>query len=102
MQTEGIIEFMAKRKIPRIIGGDLNVLPNTQSVLKFEKAGYRNLIKDFAISTTRNEFSWRKYPNNRLYYSDYVFVSPDVRVKSFSVPDMEISDHLPMILEVDL
>ncbi len=101
MQTEGIIKFMAKRKIPRIIGGDFNVLPETQSILKFEEAGYRNLIKDFNIRTTRNEFSWKKYPDNPLYYSDYVFVSPDVRVKSFSVPDMEISDHLPMILEID-
>ena len=32
-------------------------------------------------------------------FADYVFVSPDVNVESFSVPDIDISDHMPLVLE---
>jgi hypothetical protein len=30
------------------------------------------------------------------------FVSPEIKVKSFKVPDVEISDHLPMILDFEI
>ena len=66
-----------------------------------EKIGMRNLIKDFSIATTRNALSYGNYPESeRQYFADYVFVSSGVRVLNFSVPEIEISDHLPMILEI--
>ncbi len=34
-----------------------------------------------------------------MYHSDYVFVSPETDVMHFEVPDIEASDHLPLILE---
>ena len=64
----------------------------------FEDNGYKNLIKEFKIPTTRNEISWAKYENKQLF-ADFVFVSPDVKITNFSVPNNEISDHLPLILE---
>ena len=33
---------------------------------------------------------------------DYVFVSPEVKVIDFSVPNIEISDHLPLILDFEV
>lgn len=99
-QTQGLLDFFKDKQGPRIIGGDFNVLPDTENIRMFEEAGYRNLIKDYHIATTRNELSWSRFPDRKLYFSDYVFVSSDARVKSFTVPDMEISDHLPMILEI--
>jgi len=95
-----IIDFMNKISGTKIIAGDFNLLLDTESVKIFEKACYRNLIKNYKIKSTRNEIVFRKFPNNKLYYSDYIFISPDLRVKSFEVPYNEISDHLPMILEV--
>jgi len=85
----------------KIVGGDFNLNQETESIKIFEKNGYVNLIKKFGIKTTRNEYAWKDYPNNKHYFSDYVFVSPEVRVKSFEVPEMTISDHLPMILEIE-
>lgn len=99
-QSREIIEFMKMIDGPKIIGGDFNLEPNTESVKMFEKNGYRNLIKEYNITTTRNHLSWDLYPDKQLF-ADYVFVSPDIKIKSFEVPDIEISDHLPLILEIE-
>lgn len=105
-QSEKIIDFMNDKEGIKIIGGDFNLLPDTKSIKMFEKAGYRNLIKDFNIKNTRNEVSWSNFSKDpnfvKQFFADYVFVSSDVKVKSFEVPYMEISDHLPQILEIDI
>ncbi|PIV07801.1 hypothetical protein COS53_00480 [Candidatus Shapirobacteria bacterium CG03_land_8_20_14_0_80_35_14] len=101
-QSKGIIKFFNKINGRKIIGGDFNVLPNTESVEMFEKNGYVDLIKKYKIKTTRNELAWKPYPNNKKLFSDYVFVSPEVKVKSFKVPNIKVSDHLPMILEIEI
>jgi len=97
--SQRIIEYLKKKTGRKIIGGDFNLLPNTESIIIFEQNGYKNLIKDFNIQTTRNENAWKLYPNNKQLYADYVFVSKDVEVKNFTVISNEISDHLPMLLE---
>lgn len=99
-QSMTFINFMKKVKGPKIVGGDFNLLPETESVKMFEKNGYTNLVKEYDIKTTRNHLSWDLYPNKQMY-ADYVFVSKDIKVKSFEVPDIEISDHLPLILEIE-
>ncbi len=99
-QSQKLIDFFKEKKGLKIIGGDFNLLPETKSLRMFEENGYRDLIKEFKVLSTRNHFAWDMYPDNPQYYSDYVFVSPNVKVKEFSVPDIEISDHLPMILEM--
>lgn len=99
-QSKAFIDFMKKVDGPKIIGGDFNLEPDTESVQMFEKNGYRNLISEYKIKTTRNHLSWDLYPNKQLF-ADYVFVSPDIKIKSFEVPDIEISDHLPLILEIE-
>ena len=43
-----------------------------------------------------------RYPGRKLYFSDYVFASPDVEVQGFLVEDIEISDHLPMIVSAEM
>lgn len=101
-QTEGILRFFNDLEGIKIIGGDFNLEPDTKSIEMFEERGYRNLIKDFHTPTTRNRLSWEKYPDNKQYFADYIFVSPSVRIIDFSVPNIEISDHLPMLLSIQL
>lgn len=100
-QSRKIIDFMKEKNGLKIIGGDLNVLPETESVQSFLKAGYRELILSNNIKTTRNHLVWDRYPGNEIYYSDYVFVDSDIKIKKFHVLDVEISDHLPIILEIE-
>jgi len=100
-QSQLIIDFFKNLTGLKIIGGDFNLDFGTKSVQMFEDNGFKNLIKEFKIQTTRNEMSWRKYKNKQLF-ADYVFVSPDIKIKKFSVPNNEISDHLPLILEFEI
>jgi exonuclease III len=82
---------------PKILCGDFNLLPQTQSIKILEGCG-KNLIKEFKITNTRNEISWQKYQNNQSF-ADFVFVSPAINIKNFVVPYNLVSDHLPLILE---
>ena len=110
-QTEQIINNNSKMNGPRIIGGDFNLLPDTRSIKMFEDQGYLNLIKKNKIKTTRNAHAWIQAKEMvadgyRFYgeqkFADYVFVSPEIKVKNFEVPNIEISDHLPLILDFEI
>ncbi|MGC9598995.1 MAG: endonuclease/exonuclease/phosphatase family protein [Minisyncoccia bacterium] len=100
-QSQELVAFLKAKEGPKMVMGDFNLLPDTEGIRLFELNGYRNLIKDFHIATTRNRLGWDRFPGNKQLYADYVFVSPDVAIKSFSVPDVEISDHLPMIVDIE-
>jgi len=100
-QSNKIIDFMAKTEGLKIVGGDFNLESETDSVKMFEKNGYKNLISEYKIQTTRNNLAWEKY-EIKQFFADYVFVSPDLNIKSFEVPAIEVSDHLPLILEIEL
>src|SRR3990167_2529210 len=56
-QSRKIIEFFKEKKGMKIIGGDFNLLPDTRSIKMFEEAGYRNLVKEFNVKSTRNKFA---------------------------------------------
>lgn len=73
--------------------GDFNLDINTRSIEILEE-NLINLIKKYNIKSTRN----KHFPGQEKF-ADYMFVSQGVNVLNFKVPDLEISDHLPMILE---
>jgi endonuclease/exonuclease/phosphatase family metal-dependent hydrolase len=95
-QSSKIVAAMAAVPVEKkIIVGDLNVLPDTYSIHLIEAAGYRNLIREYAITDTRTVF-YHKAP--RL--ADYVFVSRAVRVEAFHVDQTPVSDHAALLLSV--
>ena len=103
-QSQKVIDFLKDRPGEKIVMGDFNLLPETESIRMFEPAGYRNLVNDFKISTTRGTKHKQLYPEfagDYQEYADYTFVTPGVKVTNFEVPDVPISDHLPMILEIE-
>lgn len=99
-QSQELLHFFADKDGAKIIGGDFNLFPQTKSIKMFAKHGYRDLIQEFNIKTTRNRLSWELWPTPQ-FFSDYVFISPDVKLNKFEVPNNEVSDHLPLILEID-
>lgn len=105
-QSEKIINLFAAKKGAKIIGGDFNLMPGTKSIKMFEEAGYKNLIKDFNIRRTRNKIAWSQFrgsPNFiKQYFADYIFISPEIKTKKFEVPEIEVSDHLPLILDFEI
>lgn len=101
-QSKAIIVSLYGTNTPAIIGGDFNLLPESRSIRMFAQAGYRNLVLEYHIATTRNKLAWERFPGNEQYYADYVFTNPMTPVRRFAVPQVEISDHLPLIVEFDV
>lgn len=83
-----------------VIGGDFNLLPEAKSVKTFSSHGFNDLVKQYEIKTTRNNYAFDKYPGSHQYYADYVFTSPAIDVKRFSVPVDIVSDHQPLLVSI--
>lgn len=98
-QSRLVNDFFAREKGAKIICGDFNLLPETRSVKMIEEAGMRNLIMTHGVPETRSKLSPYYGTPKYLKFADYIFVSDEVKVHSFEVPSIEVSDHLPMILE---
>lgn len=100
-QSRMLVQYLANLNGPCVLGGDFNLIPNTEAYRMIKDAGFKELIVGHKIETTRNHLYWDRGVQ-RLAYSDYIFVSEAVTINSFTVPQLEISDHLPLLLEVDL
>jgi endonuclease/exonuclease/phosphatase (EEP) superfamily protein YafD len=102
MQSEALAQSVRTSAVPVILCGDLNLQPDTKSIRLLEQIPLRNLIAEFGIQSTRPEHHLEHYPpEERQYFADYMFVSPEVAVRSFEVPTIDVSDHLPLILETE-
>ncbi|KKQ62683.1 MAG: Endonuclease/exonuclease/phosphatase, partial [Candidatus Shapirobacteria bacterium GW2011_GWF1_38_23] len=99
-QSKMVIDYMTKIEGSKIIGGDFNLDKNTESIKMFERNGYRNLIEEYKIDMTRNHLSWDLHPQKQLW-ADFLFVDPEIKVKNFEVPKNKVSDHLPLVLEIE-
>ena len=99
-QSKKIKEFVARFKLPTIVCGDFNLLPETESVRILEE-GMVNLIREHKIESTRTPL-YRHYTNPaEPNFADYIFVSPDIKVQRFEVlPDLA-SDHSPLLLDFE-
>ncbi len=85
--------FLDKTNDAKILCGDFNLLPETES-LKILETGMKNLVKEYKIPTTRSYF----YEKSDKF-ADYVLVSPEINVKDFKILPDVVSDHLPLMLE---
>lgn len=98
LEAKRVNKIIENKSGSKILVGDFNLLPNTQSLKIFEE-NMRNLIKGFNIQRTRSTLSpFFKEPDFQKF-ADYAFVSHDVKVIDFQIPDVKVSDHLPMLLK---
>jgi endonuclease/exonuclease/phosphatase family metal-dependent hydrolase len=95
-QSKKIQEFISTIKTPKILCGDFNLRPDTESIKLIEN-GMNNLITKYNIQSTRSSL----YPKEERF-ADYIFVSPEVTINSFEVLNMEVSDHLPLLLNYNV
>lgn len=105
LQSQKALDFLLKQKGEKIIAGDFNLLPETKSITMFEESGFRNLVKEFSIPTTRGSINkkmnpqYANTPQGFQEFADYAFISSGIAPLEFRVPDLPISDHLPLILD---
>lgn len=95
IQSQRIRQFMDTINTPKILCGDFNLRPDTESMRLLEH-GMRNLITSNQIKSTRTRFYTKQEQ-----FADYVLTSPEVKVNQFSVMKDEVSDHAPLLLDFD-
>ena len=80
----------------RVVCGDFNVLPDSQTLELLRKYGYIELVTELNFTDTRT--SHYKKPGR---FADYMCVSSETVYSHFDVVrDPEVSDHCPLILEI--
>lgn len=93
-QSQSIVAEISKRAGHRILAGDLNLLPDTESMRLLEEVPLRNLIRESGATSTRSS-----YYQGEQKYADYILVSPGLDVTAFQIFDVEVSDHVPLVVE---
>lgn len=96
-QSRGIRRALDAHDGPVVLIGDFNLLPETESVRMLE-VGLRNLVIERAIRSTRSRLNAYYGTPQEQPHADYAFVSPELPIADFEVPDVSISDHLPLLL----
>jgi endonuclease/exonuclease/phosphatase family metal-dependent hydrolase len=79
---------------PHIVAGDFNALWGEDEIDLF--LGATGLVDANAESVPTFP-SWK--PNRHL---DFILHSPDIEVNKFWVPSVQLSDHLPLVLDFDV
>jgi len=97
LQTNRLLKIINNSPKPQIIVGDFNLDIDTEAISKFSKQ-MRDLIKEHAITTTRNA-NYGKF--KELPFADYTFTSPEITINNFAVLPDEVSDHLAMLVDFE-
>lgn len=97
LQSKKIIDFIGRQaNSKKVICGDFNLLPWTESLRMIEDYGMDNLVKQYNVTSTRTSY----YKKNEKF-ADYILVSRDVKVWEFRVMEEEVSDHAPLLIEFE-
>jgi endonuclease/exonuclease/phosphatase family metal-dependent hydrolase len=96
MASNKLLQLASEVDYPTILCGDFNLFPDTQSIQMLNKK-FVSLVDAYNITHTRpqsNELS-----SEKRNVVDYMLVTKDITVDSFTVIDSNVSDHLPLMLE---
>jgi len=93
VQSHRIKKFINTLQMPKILCGDFNLRPDTESLHILEK-DLDNLVKRYDIQSTRTSF----YPKAERF-ADYILSSAEIMVDDFKVLPDEVSDHAALFLD---
>lgn len=80
----------------RVLCGDFNVGPNSETLQILETAGLKELVAAHKFPGTRNSL----YTKSERF-ADYMLIDADYSEATFDVVyDPEVSDHCPLVLEI--
>lgn len=94
-QSQAIRNFMDAVTTPKILCGDFNLRPETQSY-KMVQDGMHDLVEKYQIPTTRTSLYSKREEEP---FADYVLTCPRVMINQFQVLPDVVSDHAPLVLD---
>lgn len=87
---------------PLILAGDFNFNPNTKVVADISKSLESVFKTELVTSFNLARKDLFKDPGYATAAVDMMFVSKDIEIISKSCPNVDVSDHLPLIAEVKI
>lgn len=99
LQMSQVIIDALKDKERVILGGDFNLKPNTQTISNIE-AHFTNVFKDELTSTFN--MKRKDNPGYATAVVDMLFVSSEMTIGEHYCPEVDISDHLPLVLNIKI
>lgn len=102
-EIKKLVNFFKKNKEKLIFTGDLNITPNTKSIKLIEKY-LINCGPSYEKPTwTTKPFSFMDFEETKLRWRvDYVFATKDIRIINSKIIKTKYSDHLPILVEVEI
>ncbi|MBI5357404.1 endonuclease/exonuclease/phosphatase family protein [Candidatus Saccharibacteria bacterium] len=82
-----------------ILGGDTNATPGNQAIKIIE--GKLKNVFDGELKSTFN-MRHKTAPGYATAVVDFIFISKDVKIIDKSCPDVDVSDHLPLIASLQI
>lgn len=98
-----LVDIITEKKDNYIFTGDLNTPPNS-----FYIANIRNYLKNLGPALTHptwptKPFIYRDFKEDNLKWRlDYVFGTKDIKVVKAEILETKVSDHLPILVEIEL
>lgn len=102
-ETKKLFEAIEQNKKRFVLTGDLNAVPGSQVLTAIEQV-LTNCGPEYSENTwTTKPFSYGGFEANTLDWRlDYVFATNDMKISKAQVLSTEYSDHLPVLVEIEL
>lgn len=102
-ESDALVAAIKDNKNNFILTGDFNAQPGSEVIKRIEER-VKNLGPEYDQKTwTTKPFSHDGFEADKLDYRlDYIFGTKDISVKPAQVISTDFSDHLPVVIEVEL
>ena len=97
-QAKLVTDYLTFLKEPFILGCDMNAVPQGKSAGLINQSA-NNLMMNSGVLQTNHPKVHKIAP--RGFLIDYIFTSSHFKLKKLEVPQFTISDHLPVIAELE-
>jgi len=97
-QAKEVADYLKNLKEPFILGCDLNAIPQSM-VAGLINGVANNLMMNSGVLQTTQPKIHKIVP--RGFLIDYIFTSSHFKLKKLEVPEVTISDHLPVVAELE-
>jgi endonuclease/exonuclease/phosphatase family metal-dependent hydrolase len=97
-----IIIEQAKGKNRVIVAGDTNAKPTNKAMLTIEEHLHSVFKNELKTSFNIRRKDMEKFPGYGTAVVDLMYVSPDVKVLAKDCPNVDISDHLPLTVTLEI
>ena len=103
IETKKLVEAIMVNKERFVLAGDFNATPGSKVVSSIEKVLTNCGPKNDEKTWTTKPFSYNGFSTDTLDWRlDYVFATNDIKVSKAQVLEAKYSDHLPILVEIEL